>query len=455
MKPKTKLQIEVFRLHKKLSEPYEHESFIAKKHDLYYTTHYKNIVCLECNHTWKPDLEFWKEEMVGVQCPSCQRNLKKTMIHNGLFEKVITYADAHVVDRFQVIRYFSCWKIMNKTEKPRYHYRSLFEEWTEYEKKKKVIVGRTITWTGDGFSSSDYEVRANSSSNWKNNEFDRFASDYNCPKPNFLPRFQKYGLSTDFHNCDYRCLLRKLEASPKVETLFKAKEKDLLFHAVHKDERYYEFWPQIKIALRNKYKISDPGIWYDYLELLKEFRKDILSPKFILPKNIKAAHNEYVAKKQKKLAIIAAEREVRRQENERAICEAEEALKDVKVKLFRNFKFKKGSIEIVTLIDEADVKKEGEILKHCVYANAYHKKAGILLMSARIKGKPIETIEISLATYKIIQSRGKDNTSTAYHDEIIEIIKSNMIKISKIVEKHKKLKNLDSKLKNLQNAEAA
>lgn len=70
-------------------------------------------------------------------------------------------------------------------------------------------------------------------------------------------------------------------------------------------------------------------------------------------------------------------------------------------------------------------------------------------MSARMGNKRLETIEISLVNFSIIQSRGYDNEPTPYHDEIIQILKSNMGKISRLVEKHKKL---DSKIKQ---AEAA
>ena len=67
MKPKTKLQFEVWDLHKYLPDPKHNESFISEKHGFYYTTHYKNLICLECNHVWKPN-QIWHEEVVGVEC---------------------------------------------------------------------------------------------------------------------------------------------------------------------------------------------------------------------------------------------------------------------------------------------------------------------------------------------------------------------------------------------------
>lgn len=449
MKPKTRLQVEVWNLHNKLSEPTEHEPFVISKHDFYFTTHYRNLICLECNHTWKTETETNKRVSSTI-CPSCKNKVKKLAIHNGQFIRILSYSVVQVVDRFQVVRYFSCWKIMYKDKKPKYNFRSLFEEWTDYDKDKKVIVGRTNTWCGDGFTSTDYEIRYNNP-RYGQSEYDRYASDFNCPGAEFLPRFQKYGLGVDFHNCDYRYLLNKLERSSQIETLLKAKQKELLFYAVHKDERYYSFWPQIKIVLRHKYKIKDAGIWYDYLELLKYFKKDIRNPKIILPKNLNKAHNEYVVKKQKRIDKERAEIEVKRQENERLRAEAETVLKNIKAEVFKGFSLKQGKLLIVPLIEDSDVKEEGEILKHCVHTNNYHKKSGILLMSARIDGNRIETIEISLATYSIIQCRGFDNKATEFHDQIIDVLKKNMGKISRLVEKQKQFKEVDSKLKNLQN----
>lgn len=439
MKPKTKLQIEVWGLHRKLKNPKEHEPFVISKHKFYYTTHYKNLICLECNHSWKPN-QSWHEEVLGVECPSCIKKLKKITINNGQFIRIMTYSVVQVVDRFQVVRYFSCWKNMYKNKKPSYHFRSLFEEWTDYDKNKKVIVGRNTTWTGDGFSSSDYEVRY-TNTRWGQSEYERFVSDFNCPGATFLPRFNKYGLGKDFHNCDYRCLLNKLQHSSEVETLFKAKQKELLFHAVHKEDKYRTYWPQIKIVLRNKYKITDAGIWYDYLDLLKNFGKDISNPKYILPKDLKKEHNVYVHKIEKIRKQEADQREAIRQEKERLKAEADEVLKKIKQSVFKDFSFQKGQIMVVCLIDEKDVEQEGKILDHCVYKNGYHKKSGILLMSARINGKPIETIEISLVNYSIIQCRGFDNEPTEYHEEIIAIVRQNMGKIAKIIEKNKKLLN--------------
>ena len=432
MKPRTRLQVEVWNLHKELSEPREQEDFVISNHDFYYTTHYKNLICLECNHQWKPE-QVWQEEVLGVECPSCKKKLKKITIHNNLFEKVITYSVVQVVDRFQVFRYFSCWKSMYKNKAPRYHFRSLFEEWKDYDKNKSVIVGRNPTWCGDGFTSSDYEVRQNSRPYHQQTDFDKFVSDYNCPGAEFLPRFDKYGLTKFKHHCDYRMLIYRLEDSPKIETLLKANQRELLFFGVYKDSRHNTYWDSVKIVIRNKYKIKDAGIWYDYLDLLRYFNKDLHNAVYVCPKNLKLEHDRLMKRKREILRLQAIEDEKlkvikRQQKLEKAIVDYVERWKN-----FFDLEFKKGNISISVLKSIDEFKEEGDELKHCVYTNEYYLKEKSLILSAKVDGKRAETIELRLPELKIEQSRGLKNNATKHHDEIIDLVNKNVEKIRKIV----------------------
>lgn len=434
MKPKTKLQVEVFNLHKRLSEPREHEPFVISNHDFYYTTHYKNLICLECNHSWKPS-QVWQEKVVGVKCPSCGKKLNNITINNNIFQKIISYSVVEVVNRFQVFRYFSCWKTMYKNKLPTYHFRSLFEEWKDYDKNKSVIIGRIPTWTGDGFNHSDYEVRY--VNNRRNSEYNSFASNINCPSPEFLPRFNKYGLEDTFNNCDYRYLINALENSPKIETLLKSKQKELLLFAVHRDSRHNTYWDSVKLAMRNKYKITDPGIWYDYLDLLRYFNKDLHNAVYVCPKNLKKEHDRLMKKKREILRIQEIEEEKlrvikRQQKLEKAISDYVERWKN-----FFDLEFKKGNISISVLKSIDEFKEEGDELKHCVYTNEYYLKEKSLILSAKVDGKRAETIELKLPELKIEQSRGLKNEATKHHNEIIDLVKNNLDKIRKIAIKTK------------------
>jgi hypothetical protein len=435
MKPKTRLQIEVWNRHKELPNPKEHEPYVISKHEFYYTTHYKNLVCMECNHIWRP-VQVSNEKVVGVECPSCHNNLKKISTEKGGFaSRFITYSVVNVVDRFQVVRYFSCFKHMSKNKIPRYNFHSLFEEWRDWDKNKKVIVGRTKGWTGDGFNSTDYEIRYVNNSGWRGDPYAYFVSDYNCPGAEFLPRFKMYGLTKYKHDFDYRRLIYGIENSPKIETLFKSKQNVLLEFSLYNDSRHNTYWDSVKIVIRNKYKIKDAGIWYDYLDLLRYFNKDLRNAKYVCPKNLKAEHDRLMNKKREIIRLEDAEREKQRvinrqQKLEKAIVEYVERWKN-----FFDLEFKKGNISISVLKSIDEFKEEGDELKHCVYTGEYYLKKNSLILSAKVDGKRAETIELRLPELKIEQARGLKNNTTEHHDEILNLVKTNLDKIKKRVTK--------------------
>lgn len=80
----------------------------------------------------------------------------------------------------------------------------------------------------------------------------------------------------------------------------------------------------------------------------------------------------------------------------------------------------KGVLESVL-----DFLEEGTAMHHCVYSNEYYLKPNSLILSATINGKRVETIEVSLKTLKVLQSRGVCNKNTEYHDRIIELVNKN------------------------------
>ena len=322
---------------------------------------------------------------------------------------------------------------MSKNKIPRYSFNSLFEEWKDYDKNKSVIVGRTKGWTGDGFNSTEYEIRYINNSGWQGNPYDRFSSDYNCPGSEFLPRFKMYGLVKHNHDCDYRMLIDRIQHSPKIETLLKAKQKSLLEFSIYKDSRHNTYWDSIKIVIRNKYKITDAGIWYDYLDLLRYFKKDLHNAVYVCPKNLKKEHDRLMIKKREILRLQEIENEklrvIRRQQKlEKAIVDYVDRWKN-----FFDLEFKKGNISISVLKSIDEFKEEGDELKHCVYTNEYYLKEKSLILSAKVDGKRAETIELKIPDLKIEQSRGLKNEATKHHDEIIDLVNKNIEKIRKIV----------------------
>ena len=83
---------------------------------------------------------------------------------------------------------------------------------------------------------------------------------------------------------------------------------------------------------------------------------------------------------------------------------------------------------VITVVQSvAEMVEEGKAMHHCVYACGYYKKKESLILSAKDKdGNRIETIELNLKTFKVVQSRGVCNSNTPMHDEIINLINNNI-----------------------------
>ena len=61
----------------------------------------------------------------------------------------------------------------------------------------------------------------------------------------------------------------------------------------------------------------------------------------------------------------------------------------------------------------------------------YYLKPDTLVFSARIEDKRVETVELSLETFKVLQSRGLCNKNTKYHKRIMNLVHKNIALIRK------------------------
>lgn len=75
--------------------------------------------------------------------------------------------------------------------------------------------------------------------------------------------------------------------------------------------------------------------------------------------------------------------------------------------------------------------EEGESLHHCVHTSKYFLKDNSLVLSARINKKRIETVEVSLDTFEVVQSRGAFNQNSEFHNTIVELVNGNVLTIQK------------------------
>ena len=163
-----------------------------------------------------------------------------------------------------------------------------------------------------------------------------------------------------------------------------------------------------------------------------EIGKDLRNPHFICPPDFKAAHDLYMKKRQVQLE---REREQQRREWEAEQLERErKRLEEIakekdeyiqKKAAFFNLILTDGVIIVKVLQSVDEFYEEGKAMHHCVYTNAYYNNENSLILSARIDGQRIETVEVDLQTLKVVQSRGVCNSNTEYHDRIIKLVEDN------------------------------
>ena len=94
------------------------------------------------------------------------------------------------------------------------------------------------------------------------------------------------GIDYRLHGLSFLDAINAIPVNPKLETLLKAKRYDLLSHWYSLRYKVSSYWPSIKICLRNKYKIKDASMWFDYLDLLARYHKDLHNAYLCLPYEI-------------------------------------------------------------------------------------------------------------------------------------------------------------------------
>ena len=211
------------------------------------------------------------------------------------------------------------------------------------------------------------------------------------------------------------------------ETMAKIGLKNLFFSIVKHGKSPDRYWPSIKICNRHKYDIKQPNIWLDHIDDLEYLGLDTHSPHYVCPENLTEMHLLTNARAAKKRAKERTEKELAKLGKEKA--------KFIEMRSrFFGLSFHGQNVTIVCIKSVDEVAEEGTLLHHCVFNNGYYKKPDSLLLSARDNStkKPVETIEVDLKTFRILQSRGHCNQDSPFHKEILSLVNNNMTAIRKL-----------------------
>lgn len=432
MKPRNKYQAKIFQMSENLpplgrdlhdwafEKSIPHTGYRSKKGEVY---------CMSCGDSFTHNLKDSK-----TICPGCNRLLKlvTTRKRTESYRRRAAFVSVH--EGFQLVRYIEV-DVKCKAEfKPKIYTHEILQQWFE-PCGKLTLVGKNRYTMGcaDSFI-GDMEIRIN---DWSNKY--KLYPDVVHPNLKVLSIFKRNGIKNSLHDVPPHEIFTQLQTDSYSETLLKSKQYDLLRFRLcsNRSSAIDRYWSSVKIAIRNNYKVRDSTMWVDYLDLLRYFRKDLRSAKFILPEDLKNQHDKLMNKKRAIDDRFERERIERNREND-----LKRRQKDIDFfyenrSVFFGLMFKSGDINIKMLDSIEEFKQEADIHKHCVYSNAYYAKRDSLIFSASVDGKPIETVEFSLEKMKVVQSRGLHNKATEYHEDIV-----------KVVERHTPL--IQARIENLQ-----
>lgn len=423
MKPKTKMHYEIVSLSEKLPEISQPKiDWAYKRNFKFYAWKTKHkAVCFECGHAWDVETNLISK-ILGLVCPSCDRKLKATDSHAWRKTECEYFQIMTVVGDYQVIRVIQLYHWMIKSTPARYSWHELYQHWIHKDGKFNIM--------SSGFNSMGY---FNQGAGWswcgpmelRSNENQRYFINNvpTYPRKKFLPYLIRNGFTGNFCQYNPGWFFHLLLSTPRFETFLKAGQISLIHEFSVMDYQIKKYWLQIRICLRNHYIISDAISWFDYLGLLKHFHRSLTDSTLVCPADLKAAHNYLVAEKR-----LIDDRNRKAAEEKRRLEDIE--LKKLKKNLM-NLSFTDGEITIVTLQNIADFRMEEKVLEHCVYSSGYHKRPGSLIMSARIGNQLVETIEISLKDFSVMQCRGFNNNDSSHHKDILKLIKRNIVNIKK------------------------
>ena len=400
----------------------------------------QEIWCQCCGHREPCDGWLVMSSEVWV-CPECGAKCEVKDMKTGARESsTLSLVSAiEVFKGVQVVRTFEASRCnYNDGGKTRYGITELFQIWT-LENGREIIttigydraynyfhwhygyrysIGRHGGSCGGYYCYDDvYDVNGN----------------FIYPRLNISPFFRMKGVGRDMlrwfveksvNITDAFCALAR---DARMETLLKTGYRALFSRFVKADISIGKYWKSINICHRHGYAIDDAILWCDHIEMLEELGMDIHNPKYICPEDLRKQHDQL----SRRLAMNRKKEKLERDIANAAAAEGK--YREMREKFF-GLLFRGEHITIVPIRSVREMAVEGRELHHCVFSMRYYEKKDSLLLSARSNDthEPVETIELDLKSFRILQSRGHCNQDSPFHDEILSLVNNNIPAIRKL-----------------------
>ncbi|QUB43449.1 PcfJ domain-containing protein [Porphyromonas sp. oral taxon 275] len=369
-----------------------------------------NTTCMDCGHSWQII-----EPTEHCTCPQCGAGLEVITTRARKLKQRQYFTVLTTSGGYQVLRMFLLISGMEKGYQATSSVMEIGQYWWDERGRQSIVaVQRTMGHYIDSFAYySPMAIR-------RDNEAYRFVARCPlCPKVKLSDTLKRNGFEGKCYDIAPTSLIPALLTDSRAETLMKAGRTEHLAYFLSRPRNWDAYWPAYKITLRRGYDIMDIALWCDYVDMLRRLGKDTHNAHYVCPEDLQQAHDEVHRK-------LRAREEREQEEHKRQKAQEDEARFQKLKAPFFGVAFTDGSIQIRVLESVQEYIEEGQALHHCVFTNEYHLKEKSLILSARIEGKRIETIEVSLETMEVLQCRGLMNQNTEYHEQIINLVYSNI-----------------------------
>lgn len=324
---------------------------------------------------------------------------------------------------YQVIRHYIVARYVRKGNECNYAMVEVFQNWIAPDGSQSVVARSCKSCMCRCYDMWDYgsemKVRKVPTSPYTNAYRRYHITDmWFDPHVQYIPELRRNGFSVEYakHCYSTDLFMSFLLSDNRLETLIKAGQKQLALESFDKPYVLDNYWPQIRIALRHSYIVTDVSLWKDTIDAIKNCGADAHNPMFVCPADLGAMHDMWVERLTRKRA---KERKERERENissyERAYVESHGKYLDIAIE--------QDGYRIRPLQSVQEFWEEGEAMHHCVYACGYYKKDNVLVLSVRDNtGRRVSTVELDLKDYTITQNRGFCNKAPEGMEEINNII---------------------------------
>lgn len=400
-----------------------------------------NCWCSECGQDLpkniKTDQLINRLDKATITCPHCGKELVvKDNSVGSIQRESYYYTIITTCDDFQVFRHFVVTRYSQRTCESAYVFNEAVQIWLDKNGKETILARKVQSFSryyDNWIYSTPLSIKRINKTFRGLNRYDINAY-FVYPHRNYIPSMKKHGFNGNFFGMTPSEFSKLLLSNNDYEFLLKTKQTEILKYMLRRGKEEIPHKYAVNICNRNNYKVKDADLWFDMLDALQYLGKDLHNPHYICPSDLKAAHDRYVKLKSKKQMQEMYEK--RRDE----ALKCEQQYRDMKEKFF-DLVISNKNIVIKPLRSVEEFLEEGTYMHHCVYTNGYYKRQDCLILSAKdMDGNRIETIEVNLEKFNIVQSRGRCNSRTPLHDEIVNLINDNMgliadIQLNKINEK--------------------